>query len=1019
MKKGLIILTSVILAIMISVCLEAKEITKDNASQIARSFFESETVTRGASTDLSNMEPLNIPEFEGRSLFYIFNNPAGKGFVIISGNTSAKKILAYSRQNSFNMENMPPQVKFILEQYAKNIASLGQELEEDISWSEKTIKTRSCQEIVHETALWDQTYPCDYYTPKIDGYNCPTGCVATSMAILMRHHQWPEQGKGSNSYEWKGQTLSQDFSSRTYNWDLMPLRNMWDDDFGEEQNEVALLMRDCGYSINMEYDLGNSAAATTVMIKSLQEYFDYAPGNGEMNRMDVDGDFFFNTIKKDIDNGFIVPTNSAHLPIGLGGHSFICDGYNEDGYIHLNYGWGGFCNGFYSIDMRDSFMGMDISIDYGIFPNKIPLTLDNLHFIAYSTQNLSYISNDDIKCWLHVLKGPLDKKFTLGIKVENQLTGETKIFERKSYEWNQDDYFFDTISFPENIEDGMYILYPIVRLEGCEWDTFHPNESISGYINLLVKDGKKYYINEETKLNADGNIIEKDGIYYSLDYDKKTATVEHRDASLNSYQGHIVIPEHITYENEEYTVTAIGHSAFESCYDLLSVTIPSTIEEIASGAFCNTGIYWINLEDANSLTELNGWAFSGPNLEYIIIPDNVTTITTYDFALNSLKYIEIPRAVNSIYQSFHNTLNLKSIKLDWETEKELQELEIYNPFENSSLEKIYIPEGTKSLYQKYSPWNEYELIEGEPDPVKLLVEISNNQSGQVIINPQEYAVNPIPMGTKLSISLQPDSGYELNQIFLNQELANNQIIDNNLIKYAVEDIIINVSFQSETEHLVSSIELNPKNGNFLLGDAPYQIETTIYPSNAKNKTLKWESLNPDIASVDDNGIVNLLSEGSTYILAFSTDGSDVVGICRINVFDGQEIKLELNVASINLNVGETYQLTCMIEPEEFQQEIVWKSLNEEIATVDKNGLVYGGVAGETIITASYREISAECSITVIGNAGVEGMMVDSNGDYIVYNLNGSFVLKTRDKNDIYKLNPGIYIINGKKVLIAK
>lgn len=78
-----------------------------------------------------------------------------------------------------------------------------------------------------------------------------------------------------------------------------------------------------------------------------------------------------------------------------------------------------------------------------------------------------------------------------------------------------------------------------------------------------------------------------DGIYYYLrtSSGENTATVTYRDNNHNSYSGNIIIPNTVEYNGVTYTVTAIGSSAFQSCSDLTSVIIPSSITSMGSNAF--------------------------------------------------------------------------------------------------------------------------------------------------------------------------------------------------------------------------------------------------------------------------------------------------------------------------------------------------------------------------------------------------------------------------------------------------
>ena len=81
-------------------------------------------------------------------------------------------------------------------------------------------------------------------------------------------------------------------------------------------------------------------------------------------------------------------------------------------------------------------------------------------------------------------------------------------------------------------------------------------------------------------ISASAYDVEVDGIYYILA--KKVAVVTSGD---KKYEGEIIIPESITVNEENYTVTGIQEKAFYTCYGLTSVTIPNSVTSIGGGAF--------------------------------------------------------------------------------------------------------------------------------------------------------------------------------------------------------------------------------------------------------------------------------------------------------------------------------------------------------------------------------------------------------------------------------------------------
>ena len=121
-------------------------------------------------------------------------------------------------------------------------------------------------------------------------------------------------------------------------------------------------------------------------------------------------------------------------------------------------------------------------------------------------------------------------------------------------------------------------------------------------------------------ISASAYEVEVDGIYY--DISGTTATVK----SSYYWYGDVVIPESITFENSEFSVTSIGYEAFYECYDLTSVTIPNSVTSIGDLAFASC-ISLTSVTIPNSVTSIGDWAFEGcSSLTFVTIPNSVTSI---------------------------------------------------------------------------------------------------------------------------------------------------------------------------------------------------------------------------------------------------------------------------------------------------------------------------------------------------------------------------------------------------------
>ena len=122
-----------------------------------------------------------------------------------------------------------------------------------------------------------------------------------------------------------------------------------------------------------------------------------------------------------------------------------------------------------------------------------------------------------------------------------------------------------------------------------------------------------------------------DGIYYNLDVDNLTAEVTSTPDGVAEYSGSISIPESVTYEGVEYSVTSIGERAFDGCSGLTSLTIPNSVTTISDYAF-KSCFGLTSLTIPNSVTVISNYAFkSCSGLTSITIPNSVTAIGEYAF----------------------------------------------------------------------------------------------------------------------------------------------------------------------------------------------------------------------------------------------------------------------------------------------------------------------------------------------------------------------------------------------------
>ena len=308
--------------------LQAKRITQWQAQQQAYSFWGKQMPqkAKAKSRTATTASPSDA--------YYVFNNDAG-GFVIIAGDDAVTPVLGYTSTGSFDAENLPDGLKDLLKSYERQIAALG----DNYVANQTATRAAFTGEKLLNTAKWNQGEPFNKYTPN----NHVTGCVATAGAIVMKHHGYPDKGTGSHSYTWNGKTLTANFELG-YDWANMPAQYNGND---AAFDGVARLMADLGVAVEMQYNKDGSGAYIGNLVTALQKYYGYSKLSHLMAIEDVGAEAWNGRLRDEIDANRPV-LYAASDPNTGGGHAFVIDGYKDESFS-VNWGWGGYCDGFYQI----------------------------------------------------------------------------------------------------------------------------------------------------------------------------------------------------------------------------------------------------------------------------------------------------------------------------------------------------------------------------------------------------------------------------------------------------------------------------------------------------------------------------------------------------------------------------------------------------------------------------------------------------------------------------------------------
>ena len=299
--------------------------------------------------------------------YYLFNDARGNGFVLVAGDDTMGEVLAYSDEQPLDTLQDNPGVQYLMAAYRQYFSAIQhKEIPSStpsaglgyFSAKARGKNKNSSKSVVKPVyrmleSLWGQQSPYNLLMPefaqgKDDLIKAPTGCVATALAQLMYYHKWPEQGNGTKSYttRTKNLTLAADFSSSHYDWKAMSPRYKATDNTSASAKAVALLMRDAGYACEMDYTPRSSGALDAKAAQALEQNFGYDAVLLRQKKMGKDN--FIQTLREEISNGY--PLYLAGSEQGEpAGHAWVVDGYDANGLFHMNFGWNGLANGYYSL----------------------------------------------------------------------------------------------------------------------------------------------------------------------------------------------------------------------------------------------------------------------------------------------------------------------------------------------------------------------------------------------------------------------------------------------------------------------------------------------------------------------------------------------------------------------------------------------------------------------------------------------------------------------------------------------
>ena len=652
-----------------------------------------------------------VPVSASSQDYYVFNIGDNNGYVIASGDDCAPAILGYSDTGAVNIDNMPDNMHWWLDEYARQIQFMRENgLSASCGGGVKSPQLPPVSPLL--TTRWDQVAPYNVFCPvDSNGNHYVAGCVATAIAQVMYYHH--AKSVTQTTHEMPAYTSSAGVNVEAVpagsfiDWDNM-MPSYWSDEGRTEEQiaAVANLMKYCGTSVQMNYKRGSSGAKTENVPPALIAYFNYGSKAECLDRdhCGLSDEEWENLVYDELNNSR--PVLYAGWRPNVVGHAFVCDGYDGEGFFHIVWGWGN-SHGYYRLTAIDS-VGTGL-LNYS----------NNQQAVFYAEPRAALLlTGIGIQ-----FADPLAKAISLHVADENDdgvLTMEeaAAVTELKPFDWSRM-YSFDEFQYFTGITD-----IPARQFLGCEnlTSVILP-ESVTTIGNNVFD-----YCANMMELTIPSSVVSVGNQAFSGCSNLKRFIWNPKNcpptvlpivpnntekvAIGNSVE---VIPSNFA-KNTKIKELTIGKSvniicanAFYKCTGLKRVVIPNSVTSIKQSAFYeNTGLEELTL--GKSLTEIGDRAFySCSSLSSVSIPNLVTKIGMYAFfKCSKLRSVVIGNSVASISANAFNGCDSLRVVTCLIPEPFSINANVFNDLYDQAI--LRVPAHAVEAYKNLAPWNRFSKI---------------------------------------------------------------------------------------------------------------------------------------------------------------------------------------------------------------------------------------------------------------------------------------------------------------------
>lgn len=437
---------------------------------------------------------------------YLFSDNGKGRLLFVGADSRSQALLGYTDLDvdQFEYRELPPQLKWWLSEYAAQIAAAPESLLPSYLTfdKERTSAYAPSERKAIEPLLktkWNQTAP---FNSKCPG-NAVVGCMGVALAQTVKYFEYPSKGTGTvYATAPDGRQVSLDLNFE-FDWGNM-LDEYVNGAYTTAQSDaVANLCNAMAFAFSTYFGTSMSSASLSTWLPSVYSYLGYEQSAINASRIDFTEDVWADMVYTNLAEVGPVPYFGGGVQ---GHHAFVCDGYSDEGLFHFNWGWGGYCDGYYSLSALNpagygtggfaSGYNLQQSAIFGMRPPRENPGNPDRRLMMEASSVSGYVMgyNVGIRCisggWYNVCG--VQNDFEIALEFENSATG-TKLYSGSNVDRVSDNSGFGNWAssrLPDDLSDGTWLVRLVTRAaDGSGWNPAYHPINVPDYFILTIENG--------------------------------------------------------------------------------------------------------------------------------------------------------------------------------------------------------------------------------------------------------------------------------------------------------------------------------------------------------------------------------------------------------------------------------------------------------------------------------------------------------------------------------------------------